>query len=286
MQANFFGQFLINKGIISRSQFLMALQVQHANHVLLGQLAIEENILDALQVKDINRLQLSQNNCFGDIAVDMGLITPVQLNTLLKIQKTRNLRIGEILVNRNLLSPTNLTTQLQLHQRDCTDALLHLQTTVAQHPLKSILSNTIDICNSLFMRVLQSKCHVRNLIDSSRQDISFEHTSHILIHTQQNIRIALACSESCLLNIACAFIDMEPEDINIKLAEDVLGEFLNILLGQLLEDMHENYGDLDRSVPYSSKDTAKLIESANQFLVVHMTSQLGDFALLVLDDPA
>jgi hypothetical protein len=152
------------------------------------------------------------------------------------------------------------------------------------HPLKSIFSSTIDICNSLFLSVLQSKCHVRNLLDSSKQDITFEFTSHIFIYTENPIKIALACSEGCLVEIACAFVKMKPNEMDIELAQDVLGEFLNILLGQLLEEMHTDYGDLERSVPYLTKTPDELIKSSNQFLAVHMTSQLGDFALMILDD--
>ncbi len=285
MKANFFGQFLINKGIISQPQSLLALKIQHNQHVLLGQLAIEENILNAAQVKDINIFQRSQNKCFGQIANELGLISQVQLTKLLDIQKTRNHRIGEILVDQNLMTIEELNSQLQLHQKDCTDALVNLQKAVSLHPLKSIFSNTIDICNSLFLRVLHSKCHARNLVNPVKEDTTFQYTSHILIYTENPTKIALTCSEDSLVNIACAFVDMEPEEMDKELAQDVLGEFLNILLGQLLEAIHKDYGDLERSVPYQSSVINDLITSSEHFLVVHMTSQLGDFTLLVLDEP-
>jgi len=283
MHANFFGQFLIKKGVISESQFLSAMQVQHDCNVLLGQLAMELNMLDAGQVKGIHQQQTTQNKCFGEIATGLDLLSEEQVQTLLLIQKHRNRRIGEVLVSQGILNHENLAKHLLLHQLDCNTALKYLKKEIARHPLKKTLSCTIDVCNSLFLRLLQARCHVKNLIDDYAQQTDYPHTSHIIIDGDTCFKIALACDEKTLINMACVFIEMSPKEMNIELALDVLGEFLNILVGQLLEELTGAGGTSERSVPNLTMSASELITNSEHFLAVEMLSQLGSFALLVTD---
>jgi len=283
MQANFFGQFLIKKGVISESQFLSALQVQHDCNVLLGQLAMELNMLDAGQVKDIHQQQTTQNKCFGEIATGLTLLSDEQVQTLLLIQKHRNRRIGEVLVSQGILNHENLAKHLLLHQLDCNAALKYLKKEIARHPLKKTLNCTIDVCNSLFLRLLQARCHVKNLIDDYAQQTDYPHTSYIIIDGQACFKIALACDDATLINMACVFVEMPPEEMNSELALDVLGEFLNILVGQLLEELSGAGGESERSVPNLTLSASQLIAHSKHFLAVEMLSQLGGFALLITD---
>ncbi len=283
MHANFFGQFLINRGVINESQFLSAMQVQHDCNVLLGQLAIELNMLDAGQVKGIHQQQTTQNKCFGEIAKDLELLSDEQVQTLLLIQKHRNRRIGEVLVSQGILNHENLAKHLLLHQLDCNAALQHLKAGVARHPLKKTLSCTIDVCNSLFLRLLKARCHVKNLIDDYVHQTDYPHASHIVIDGDTCFRIALACDDETLINMACVFVEMNPQEMNTELALDVLGEFLNILVGQLLEELTGIGGTSERSVPNLTLSASQLITDSEHFLAVEMLSQLGGFALLVTD---
>ncbi len=285
MQKHFFGQYLIDKGVISEAQFFAAMQLQHSGNVLLGQLALELNMLDTKQIKDINQQQATQNKCFGELAKGLGLLSDEQLQTLLLIQEHRNRRIGEVLVSEGILNPENLAKHLFLYKLDCHSALQHLQSGIAHHPLKKTLNSAIEVCNALFLRLLQARCHVKNLIDDYAQQASYAHTSHIIINGQSSFKIALACDDDTLINIACVFIEMEAKEMTIKLALDVLGEFLNILVGQLLEALIGEGGESERSVPSLVESASQLIKNSEDFLAVDMLSQLGGFVLIVTNPP-
>jgi len=283
MQANLFGQFLIANGVASEAQFFSALAQQRSTNVLLGQLAIEQGMLNVSQADGINNRQAKQNKCFGDIAIEQGLLTEQQIEQLLNIQKTRNKRIGEILVEKGVLSKEALTLQLRQHQADCDSAIKYLEMNVAHHPLRATLNTSIDICNSLFLRVLHSRCHVKNLIDDYAKETSFTNTSHMVISGDESFKIALACGDETLINIASIFVGIDKQDVGIELAQDVLGEYLNVLVGQLLEELRVGDGESERSVQSMSISAATLLDDCDHFLVVEMISQLGGFVLLVTD---
>ena len=283
MQANLFGQFLIANGVASEAQCFSALALQRSTNVLLGQLAIEQGMLNISQAEAINKRQAIQNKCFGDIAIEQGLLTEQQIEQLLNIQKTRNKRIGEVLVDKGVLSKEALTLQLRQHQTDCESAIKYLEMNIAHHPLKTILNAGIDICDSLFMRILHSRCHVKNLIDDYAKEAAFTNTSHMVISGDESFKIALACDDETLINIASIFVGLGKHDVGVELARDVLGEFLNVLVGQLLEELRIGDEESERSVQSMAISAAALLDDCDHFLVVEMISQLGGFALLVTD---
>lgn len=63
MSAAFFGQFLLNKGLIDAQQLAKALTAQEVLNKKLGELALAKNLLSEKQVREILTLQ-KKKTCF------------------------------------------------------------------------------------------------------------------------------------------------------------------------------------------------------------------------------
>lgn len=86
MFANILGDYLINKGLISESQFLNLKEEQTKTRVKLGLIAVSEKMITEKQADEINRKQAVMDKRFGDIAVELGYLTNEQVGRLLSLQ--------------------------------------------------------------------------------------------------------------------------------------------------------------------------------------------------------
>ena len=134
MAAKFFGQFLLEKGVINAAQLLRALEIQRTSNPALGEIACEKGLLSADQAQVINERQRSEDKRFGDIAQSMGLLTGDEVGQLLDEQKSRRKLFGEILVDEGFVDRMRLDAELQLHAADRDEAARSLDAVIASRP--------------------------------------------------------------------------------------------------------------------------------------------------------
>ena len=82
MYTQFFGNYLLEKDIITTEQLLDALQEQSKVHLKLGTLAIHEGYMTAGEVDNIIIMQTHQDKKFGELAIEEGYLTEEQVNAL------------------------------------------------------------------------------------------------------------------------------------------------------------------------------------------------------------
>ncbi len=98
MSNAFFGQYLLNKGLINAQQLAKALTAQEVLNKKLGELALAENLLDEKQVREILALQTKEDLFFGEGAQKLGYLTQEQVDELVRIQSERHVCLGEVIV--------------------------------------------------------------------------------------------------------------------------------------------------------------------------------------------
>lgn len=121
MNPTFFGQYLLQAGIISEAQIQEALAVQERNNRLLGELALSRGYLNEGQVRETTREQKLLDLPFGVIALRKSFLTPKQLDDLLFSQIVSTTHIGEALVELDHLSASELgrlLNEYNLHEED------------------------------------------------------------------------------------------------------------------------------------------------------------------------
>ena len=95
MFTQFFGNYLLNKGLVSASQLSDALSVQKQTRLKLGVLAINAGYMTAEQVDMVHAAQQKVDKRIGDIACEMGFLTEEKVMELLKSQGAAHLQLGQ-----------------------------------------------------------------------------------------------------------------------------------------------------------------------------------------------
>lgn len=112
------GNYMVEVGLMTKSQLKYVLSVQEKIRVKLGLIAVSEGMLTLEQADAINRMQQVMDKRFGDIAVEMGYLTDAQVGSLLKMQGNEYLTFAQTLVDENIVSMDRLQTILKDYQTE------------------------------------------------------------------------------------------------------------------------------------------------------------------------
>lgn len=105
MFTQFFGNYLLNEGLVTPEQLVEGLQEKKNTRMKLGVLAINAGYMTASQVERVHEMQSKMDKRIGDIAVELGYLTEDQLMELLKAQQPFGyLLLGQALVDRGYIS--------------------------------------------------------------------------------------------------------------------------------------------------------------------------------------
>jgi CheY-specific phosphatase CheX len=234
MSAQFFGQFLIVRGEIDAGQIREALILMASRNRSLGQIAVDEGILQSLDVARVHAAQRSRDVAFGDLCVELRLLTASQLVELLRTQHENRLRIGEALVELGHLEADRLPVLLDVFkatQSEFTTDQIALPDALANH-------RAVQPVLSLFPRILrrvggmQVKVGEIHALDSV-PDFAEVRVS-IPLHGVQGLDIALVSNSEFAERLASATSGLTEIDLDAEMVEDGVGEFLNVLLGNVL----------------------------------------------------
>lgn len=117
MFTQFFGNYLLNKKLVSPLDLVKALEQQNTVRLKMGVLAINAGYMTALQVNEIHSLQTSVDKRFGELAKEKGYLNDEQITNLLCEQPTRHLLLGQSLVDMGVMSNEDFEYALNSYQR-------------------------------------------------------------------------------------------------------------------------------------------------------------------------
>ncbi len=280
MAAKFFGQFLLEKGLITSAHLLQALELQRTSNPLLGELAVALGMLDAADAGRINDRQRREDKRFGDLALDMGLLDASQLERLLAEQAARRRLFGEILLELGALDAAVLERELALHRNERDDAAHALELGLAGHPRARLVGSAIDTACKLFLRVLKTPCQFSAMLDTADAGRRFDAGVEVAISGDAGFRIALLCQRAAMFSIADGFFAGRVTEIDPELAQDAFGEFLNIVMGYVVQDNLPHDARYRPSPPRALGGAAALSLSGEP-VAVELTTPIGEVALVL-----
>lgn len=100
----YFGNYLVEKNKISRSQFEDLMVKQQKARVKLGLIAVSEKLLTAKQAEEINDLQRKMDSRFGDIAIEKGYLLAEEVTHLLNMQGNPYLQFVQVITENNIMT--------------------------------------------------------------------------------------------------------------------------------------------------------------------------------------
>lgn len=118
MFSQFFGNYLLNKGKMTKDQFTSCMEYMRANRVKLGLIAESEGLLTRKQADELNHLQMQSDKRFGDLAVDKGYLTDADISHLLQLQGNPYLIFVQALEENKIMNRDEITDLVSEFQKE------------------------------------------------------------------------------------------------------------------------------------------------------------------------
>lgn len=160
MAVKFFGQFLLEKGAVTREALLKAVELQESVNLKFGETAMAMKLLTEKDIRRIHDAQRSEDLMLGDMAVKLGILTREQISQVLDHQQKSHLRIGEALVRVGGLLAAELPRYLDEFRTDqerYATGQLVIPSEVPNIPVWEICA---DLTVKMFVRVVGVQCRL------------------------------------------------------------------------------------------------------------------------------
>jgi CheY-specific phosphatase CheX len=273
MFSQYFGNYLLTKGIITLEQLKDVMHIQKSVHVKIGILAVNSGLLTATQVEEIHNLQTRMDKRFGELAVEKGYINIDQLEGILSVQQNAYLMLGQALMDRDYMTLSEVETALNNYKKDY--SLNDIQ-------LKEIQMGDIDRIIETFISfngIKEAKAYkeyialfTRNLIRFIDEDVRIEsldigtryRANYMLLQSitgEINLLTGIDAKEEAFLGLASKYAGESITKMD-ELAIDSFGEFLNLQNGIFTVNKSNEGTELTLTPQHllEFKDTPELVD--------------------------
>lgn len=233
MAVKFFGQFLVENGVVTREALLSAIELQEQKNLKLGEMAVSMGYLTQADIERAHNAQMSKDMKLGDLLVEMGILTLNQLNDVITRQKNTHLYIGEALVLVGALTNENLQQQLDRFKADQAQYVSDRIELPAQMANTNIWEMTADLTYKMITRVLDiqfrpGKCVVTPCLSHNYMMAAMDFSGDV------SARYLVSVSEGLQKTVAKAILREESvDDEPIEVLEDTVMEFVNVVCGNV-----------------------------------------------------
>ena len=243
MFSQYFGQYLLNKGILTADQLCEVLELEKSVRVKLGILAMDACYMTALQVEQVHELQKSQDKRFGELATAQGFLTAEQVESLLKVQNQKHLSLSQAIVDKEYLTLSEVNAALVRYKADnhLSDANVEA---LAKAEVDKIVRFSLDFGNSAQGEIYYNyiALMMRNIIRFLGEtpvalknipvtDQKYDWLISQKITGEVGLLTGIAVTDTALLTIATRFSEEAMATEVNDYATDCAGEFLNVTNG-------------------------------------------------------
>ena len=238
-----FGQYLLNKKLITTQQLIEVMDYERNVRVKLGVLAMDAGLMTSAQVESVHHMQRSQDKRFGELAVTQGYLTYGQLEDLLQNQHSRHLGLSQVIIDKEYLTLEQLEKVLKNYRENS-------QLSKIQSPVIDEMNFDQDRAGLLDFTAAGFQENVyhdyigliqRNIVrflDADPVIGKNEPIGHAVskwlvqqrVTGEINLFIGLAMDDVTLLEIACRYSEEHLTEID-ELTKDSVAEFLNMVNG-------------------------------------------------------
>lgn len=260
MAVKFFGQFLVEKGAVTRMALLQAIDLQEKTNLRFGEMVIEMGLMTTTDLARIHQAQRREDLHFGDMAVKMGIITDDQVQQVLTRQRNNHLYIGEALIKVGALDEQQLESYLKEFKQDQSAYISEKIEIPAGVPHQPIWKMVADMTYKMLTRVAgisyrPGPCTIINKLPSRPIIAEMGFSGSI------SARYLLSVSESTRNLVAKAILDEDSvENESVEMLDDSVKEFVNIVCGNIAAKAAQLGHSIDITPPEMRSDSASGIE--------------------------
>ncbi|MDF1564562.1 MAG: chemotaxis protein CheX [Deltaproteobacteria bacterium] len=230
MSVKFFGQYLLERGTISREALLKALELQDTRNLRLGDYAVRRGYLTEAQSEQINRIQLTEDKRFGEIAKEKGLLTEEQIGELLTLQQNDYLMLGEALLEVGPLDRQTLEAELKNFKADQEKYLTDDVIFPPGVKEPSLLAIPIDLTAKMLLRIAAVTSKIGEGERSERPPVARLISVAVDFSGGLTAKYLLSLSEDIARKVALPMLGEDPGDDHEAVIDSVR-ELCNVICG-------------------------------------------------------
>lgn len=290
MFSQYFGHYLLNRGLIKPEQLADALEYQRSVHLKLGVIAVNAGLMSPSQVEQIHNMQKRVDRRFGELAIEQGFINEEQLGTLLATQKQGHLLLGQALIERSYFTLEQLQTALENYKRDSglstrqfniikNDDAWEIEQ-IFQNFGESLLSKTYSDYVTLLVKNIIRFIDDNPTVEINQLNSDYKSDWYVYqeITGRISMRTGIACDTAVFVKLAGKFAQEELKEAD-ELAQASVGEFLNLHNGIFLVNMSNNGVELEMKPQVVTKDS--IVKNSEKAYVISCYMTWGKFDLII-----
>ncbi len=285
----YFGNYLLEKNILSQSQFESITMEQQKTRVKLGLIAVAEKLLTTRQADEINEIQRRMDQRFGDIAVEKGYLKPVDVAYLLNMQGNPYLQFVQVITENNILTLQEIENFLDEFKavNNFSDSSIDA---LKSGDIDRIIPIFIDVtapfadeCIRLSIRNIVRFIHNNIVLKKSYKvnEYSYGSLAYQQMVGDHQLFVGIAATGNELLAIANPFAKEAFTEINEDSFDSVC-EFINCINGLYASKLSHEDINIDMTPPLFSVD--KKMTSTGEIYVVPIMVNGEQVELIVVTD--
>ncbi len=279
MYAQFFGNYLLARNMVTAEQLLQAMQKKSSMQIKLGTLAIHAGYMTAGEVERVVILQTHQDKRFGELAIQEGYLTELQVAELLSKQKPDFLLLGQALVENGVFDREQLQNLILDYQSE-NDLETFEYSSETQETIRQMIEKFFVLAErplssqeiSLFHLFLNSL--IRFIGDDFTivpPSICTEYPTNYCVSQKIQGRFSthsyLDIPESCCIDFASRYVGENFTEFDEYVRASV-EDFLNLYNGLFLVNMSNDYSlELTLEPPVTEEAETLLVFNEETYLL-------------------
>ncbi len=249
MSIKFFGQYLLEKKLITPEQLIEALKVQDDKNLRFGDYARAKGFLSDSDVLKLHEEQRRTDGKIGELAVKLGMLTEKQVDEVLIMQENDHIYLGEALRQSGFISHEILHRELETFRDDQRDYIAGVISVPGGMKEPETVKASVDLTRKMFKRIafVEAKAGFGEPFSGEPE----ENYATVSINISGGIVLdyVLSVPRSAAVAVASGLIEEdaseEPDDILV----DSVKEFCNITCGSVMARMAKKGKTLNISAP-------------------------------------
>lgn len=250
MSIKFFGQFLLERGVLNNEQLLEAVSYQESRNRKFGQYAQSKGFLSAEDVEKLNHEQKTTDLRIGELAVKLGMIEPSQVEEILTMQKNDHVQIGQVLLKKGFMDEAALERELDAFRADQSKYIADKVSIPEGVKNAERLAEIADLTSKMLTRVagVASKIGEGTVLESEPGE-AYSAVS-ITLSGGLTCDYVIMADEDISRAMASSILGFDSSDEDREMVVDGVKEFANMVCGNILGLMARKGKSVEISVPH------------------------------------
>jgi CheY-specific phosphatase CheX len=248
----FFGEFLIERWVITREQLLEAIELQEYRNIKFGDLAVRKGYLTEEEVKVVNEYQRKEDMRFGDIAIMLGLLSPDQAQEIITYQKNNYLYLGEALLELGHVTEDVMDRELSIFREEQGSYGLDDLMMSAETLGEELVPVCLEFTSKMFLRMVGIGLKIGEGIFNiaSQQDAGAYRMSVAMpMSGKVPIKFVLSVSNDLATSIASHLLGEDITNEPAEVIDDSVKEFCNVVCGNVVAKLAKRGVSLELGLP-------------------------------------